>query len=63
MVYIPLVRMLFNGYICCEHVNKFGWEAIRIYKRATNQSLNQKSRCFYIGAFVLAPFSSCDMAV
>jgi hypothetical protein len=26
-------------------------EAIRIYKRATNQSLNQKSRCFYIGAF------------
>ena len=23
----------------------------RVHKEATNQSLNQKSRCFYIGAF------------
>jgi hypothetical protein len=39
---------------------KFGWEAIRIYKIATNQSLNQKSRCFYIGAFVFLTPSVSD---
>gem|GEM_PF-5986967 len=39
--------MLFSGYIC-----KYRFEKCNsLHKEATNQSLNQKSRCFYIGAF------------
>jgi hypothetical protein len=44
--------MLLNGYICNDRNRTVRMKPIRHYKEATNQSLNQKSRCFYIGAFL-----------
>jgi hypothetical protein len=44
--------MLFSGYICATSDLKFAGVVKHLSdKEATNQSLNQKSRCFYIGAF------------
>jgi hypothetical protein len=50
--------MLFSGYICKESFEKCQREISVLHKEATNQSLNQKSRCFYIGAFVFEPDSA-----
>ena len=40
-----LARLITGSYICKQLDIK------QFFKIATNQSLNQKSRCFYIGAF------------
>ena len=51
--------MLFSGYICNERYLK----NVNLHKEATNQSLNQKSRCFYIGAFFLSRTKSGSCTV
>ena len=53
--------MLFSGYICNERFKRSSGASRLRYKEATNQSLNQKSRCFYIGAFVFSAGFSISM--
>ena len=56
VVLIPIVRMLFSGYICNHYQICRVIQHHSQHKEATNQSLNQKSRCFYIGAFAFIYF-------
>jgi hypothetical protein len=54
MVYLDCCQSVLIPYIC-KPINTDQAELFR-FKIATNQSLNQKSRCFYIRAFFL-PFA------
>jgi hypothetical protein len=64
VVRIPLVGILFSGYICNNTKIKRQRRNELAYKIATNQSLNQKSRCFYIGAFfLLAKVKNADEVI
>jgi len=62
VVLLPIVRMLFSGYICNRQLDMSGDASHFSHKEATNQSLNQKSRCFYIGAFAFIYFDVLKVA-